>query len=237
MFFDPHPFEDRRDAGRHLAAALMHLKDDHPVVLALPRGGVPVGYEVAQALKAPLDVLLVRKLGAPGHPELGLGAVVDGRHPQRVLNEDVMRMVQPPPGYVEEEQQRQLEEIERRRQLYCGTRTPIDLEGRTVIVVDDGIATGGTLKTALAALSKAGVGSLVFAVPVAPEQSLAELRSEPGVNDGICLLTPRSFRAVSLYYTRFDQTSDEEVVALLDAAAHMPIPPDSAQHASAVSQR
>lgn len=238
MFFDPHPFEDRRDAGRQLAAALMHLKDDHPVVLALPRGGVPVGYEVAQALKAPLDVLLVRKLGAPGHPELGLGAVVDGRHPQRVLNEDVMRMVQPPPGYVEEEQQRQLEEIERRRQLYCGTRAPIDLEGRTVIVVDDGIATGGTLKTALAALSKAGVGSLVFAVPVAPEQSLAELRSEPGVDDGICLLTPRSFRAVSLYYTRFDQTSDEEVVALLDAAtAHMPIPPDSAVHAPGVSQR
>jgi putative phosphoribosyl transferase len=219
MIFDSHPFADRRDAGRQLATALMHLKDVHPVVLALPRGGVPVGYEVARALEAPLDVLLVQKIGAPGHPELGLGAVVDGEHPQRVLNEDVMRLVDPPPGYVEAEQERQLQEIERRRRRYCGLRPPVEIKGRTVIVVDDGIATGGTLKTALAAVSQAGAARVVFAVPVAPAEVLAEMREKAGADEGICLLTPNFFRAVSLYYRHFDQTGDDEVVQLLNATA------------------
>lgn len=217
MLFDHPPFLDRRDAGRKLAAALMHLKADKPVVLALPRGGVPVAYEVALALDAPLDVLIVRKIGAPGHPELGLGAVVDGANPQRVLNDSVMRQVYASPEYIEDEQRRQLVEIERRRQLYCGDRPPVPTAGRTVIVVDDGIATGGTIKTALMALSKGDVKHLTFAVPVAPAEVVDDLQRD--FPDGVCLHTPDFFRAVSLHYGNFTQTTDEEVVALLDSAA------------------
>ncbi len=217
MLSDDLPFLNRRDAGHRLAAALLHLKADKPVVLALPRGGVPVAYEVALALDASLDVLLVRKIGAPGHPELGLGAVVDGAHPQRVLNEVVMQQVRPSPEYLEAEEQRQLAEIERRRKLYCGDRAPVSVEGRTVIVVDDGIATGGTMKTALAALSQAGVKHLLFAVPCAPAEVVEEMYRD--IPDGICLHAPERFRAVSLYYTDFTQTTDEEVVALLDSAS------------------
>lgn len=222
MTSDHSTFKDRHDAGRKLAAALMHLKDESPVVLALPRGGVPVGYEVARALDAPLDVLIVRKIGAPGQAELGLGAVVDGQHPQCILNDAIMQQVQPPPGYIEAEQRRQLVEIERRRTLYCGARAPVPIEGRTVIVVDDGIATGGTLKAALSALPRAGTAHLIFAVPVAPAESLTSLRNEPHVDEGVCLLVPDWFRAVSLYYEKFDQTSDEEVVDLLHAASIRP---------------
>lgn len=217
MFFDEPPFRDRRDAGRRLASALLHLKAENPVVLALPRGGVPVGYEVALALDAPLDVLLVRKIGAPGHAELGIGAVVDGQHPQRVMNDMVMRQVNPSPDYIEAEVKRQLDEIERRRKIYCGERPPVPVEGRTVIVVDDGIATGGTIKTALAALSQANVKHLTFAVPVAPVEVVDELYRD--IPDGICLVAPEYFRAVSLYYANFSQTTDEEVVALLDSAS------------------
>jgi putative phosphoribosyl transferase len=243
VLFSPPPFKDRRDAGRQLADALEYLKPQKPVVLALPRGGVPVAYEVAQALGAPLDVLLVRKIGAPGQPELGLGAVVDGQRHQRVLNQDLIDMVRPPEGYIEAEERRQLHEIERRRKLYCGTRPPVPLEGRTVIVVDDGIATGGTMKTALAALSSLGVGRLVLAVPVAPRKVLESLSID--VDESICLLAPEAFRAVSPYYADFDQTTDEEVIGLLNAssfetagnednaeqsaasAADLPIPPEN----------
>jgi putative phosphoribosyl transferase len=172
---------------------------------------------VALALDAPLDVLLVRKIGAPGHPELGLGAVVGGEHPQRVLNDIVMRMVNPPIDYLESEARRQLAEIERRRQCYCGGQPPTPVAGRNVIVVDDGIATGGTMKTALAALAQAGVARLTFAVPVAPAEVVNELQQS--VPDAVCLWTPERFRAVSLYYADFTQTTDEEVVALLTAAA------------------
>jgi putative phosphoribosyl transferase len=206
-------FKDRHDAGRRLADALMHLKDENPVVLALPRGGVPVAYEVARALGATLDVLLVRKIGAPGYPEFGLGAVVDGRPPQRVLNEELVRRVDPPPGYIEEEERRQLAEMERRRQRYCGDRAPTPVKGRTVIIVDDGIATGGTMKASLKAMSQAGVGRLVFAVPVAPREVVEDMRAD--VDEGICLVEPELFRAVGLHYASFDQTSDEEVVTLL----------------------
>jgi putative phosphoribosyl transferase len=131
-FFEPR-FRDRRDAGRRLAAALVQYKESSPVVLALPRGGVPVGFEVAKALAAPLDVLLVRKIGAPGHEELGLGAIVDGHDPQLVLNDEVIRAVQPPPGYIEAEMQRQLAEIERRRRYYVGDRPPVAVEGRVAL--------------------------------------------------------------------------------------------------------
>src|SRR5258706_9467886 len=168
-------FRDRLDAGRKLAHALLHLKDETPVVLALPRGGVPVAFEVANALAAPLDVVLVRKIGAPGQPELGLGAVVDGAAARLVLNEELVQLVRPGQLYLEAEEKRQLAEIERRRALYRPGRSPLSVAGHTVIVVDDGIATGGTMKAVLLALRSSGVRRLVLAVPVAPADSLNEL--------------------------------------------------------------
>lgn len=209
-------FDDRRDAGRRLAAALTRYHDSRPVVLALPRGGVPVAFEVAKTLAAPLEVLLVRKIGAPGHEELGLGAVVDGGDPQLVLNPDVVRVVHPPPGYIEAEKQRQLAEIERRRRQYVGERPPTPVEARTVIVVDDGIATGGTVKAALRGLSQHRPARLVLAVPVAPAESLEELASE--CDDIVCLATPEPFFAVGPHYRDFRQTEDEEVIRLLGEA-------------------
>lgn len=209
-------YKDRRDAGRQLASALTSLRPEQPIVLALPRGGVPVAYEVALALEAPLDVILVRKIGAPGFPELGLGAVVDGAHPQLVLNEDLIRRVNPPPGYLESEERRQLLEIERRRKIYCGDSPPLKVEQATVIVVDDGIATGGTMMAALKALASEGVARLVVAVPVASREAIAGLTAQ--ADDVVCLLTPPDFRAVGSYYDDFEQTSDDEVVALLEAA-------------------
>lgn len=213
------PFENRRDAGQHLAAALAHLKAERPVVLALPRGGVPVGYEVSKALAAPLDVLLVRKLAAPGLPELGIGAVADTDPPQTVLNDELVHRLQPPHGYVEQEAQRQLAELSRRRKLYCEGRAPLPVHGRTVIVVDDGIATGATMKAALSAVASAGASRLLFAAPVAAREPLITLRDM--ACEGICLLVPEFFRAVSPYYGDFEQTEDDEVIRLLrDAARH-----------------
>jgi putative phosphoribosyl transferase len=209
-------FEDRREAGRQLAAALVRYKDKQPVVVALPRGGVPVGFEVAKALATQLDVLLVRKIGAPGHAELGLGAVVDGQDPQLVLNQDVIRAVGPPRGYIEAEKQRQLVEIERRRRQYVGDRPPTPVEGRTVILVDDGIATGGTVKAGLRGVAQHRPARLVLAVPVAPADSLDELASE--CDDIVCLATPEPFFAVGSHYRDFTQTEDAEVVRLLEEA-------------------
>jgi predicted phosphoribosyltransferase len=210
-------FADRHEAGRQLAAALMRFKDEHPVVLALPRGGVPVAFEVAQALGAPLDVALVRKIGAPGHSELGLGAIVDGKNPQMILNEEVVRLVRPKPGYLQSEKARQLQELERRRRLYRDDRSAPAVEGRTIIVIDDGIATGGSAKAVLRALSAQHAGKLVLAVPVAPADTLEALSSE--CDEVVCLATPDPFFAVGEHYEDFAQTTDDEVVNLLRRAS------------------
>jgi putative phosphoribosyl transferase len=186
------------------------------VVLALPRGGVPVAFEVAQALRAPLDLIFVRKIGAPGHAEYGLGAVVDGAHPQVVLNEEALSLLNVPPGYIEEETQRQLKEIERRRQHYLAGRQPVDVAGRIAIVVDDGIATGGTVRAALKGLSRAWPARLILAVPVAPRDTIERLKAE--ADEVICLMTPEPFYAVGEHFDDFSQTSDREVTTLLDEA-------------------
>ena len=216
MFSNRHPFRDRRDAGRQLAAALQYLKQSDPVILALPRGGVPVAYEVAKALQATLDVFLVRKIGAPAFPELGLGAVAEGREHFCVINQDLAARTRASEQYLEEEKQRQLAEMARRRERYRGGRELVDLNGRAVIVVDDGIATGGTMKVALQAVAAAHPERLVFAVPVGPKETIAALNDL--ADDGVCLLSPDDFRAVSQYYTDFDQTGDEEVIQLLQDA-------------------
>ncbi|WP_274423349.1 phosphoribosyltransferase [Chelativorans sp. YIM 93263] len=217
MFGTRTEFKNRTDAGERLARELEHFSDVNPVVLALPRGGVPVAFEVAKALKAPLDVLMVRKLGAPNHPEYGIGAVVDGSDPQVVLNEEAMQIVRPPREYVEAEKERQLAEIERRRAEYLAGRRPIPLAGRTAIVVDDGIATGGTIRVALNALRRAKAASIALAVPVAPREVLDILHED--ADEVICLSAPVDFRAVGLHYEDFGQTSDAEVVRLLGAAS------------------
>ena len=217
MFRTAALFRDRRDAGRQLAAALARFKDEQPLILALPRGGVPVAFEVARALDAVLDLLLVRKIGAPGHQELAIGAVVDGKNPQLVLNEEIIAVAALPPRYIDTEKLRQLAEIERRRQLYRGDEPPSDIAGRTVIVIDDGIATGATMKAALRGVRQSKPRRLVLAVPVAPPSTLEEMAKEC---DGIvCLATPEWFHAVGSHYVDFAQTTDEEVMTLLAEAA------------------
>ena len=212
----PGHFADRREAGRRLAIALRRLRDEDPLVVALPRGGVPVAFEVARALVAELDIVLVRKIGAPGHSEYGIGALVEGPEPQLVLNEQIVQLVRPPPGYIETEKKQQIKEIERRREVYRRGRQPISIRERTVIVVDDGIATGGSMRAVLQALRQGGAAHIVLAVPVAPADTLEELAAL--ADETVCLATPEPFRAVGRHYRDFDQTSDEEVVKLLEAA-------------------
>lgn len=209
-------YADRRDAGRRLAARLEAYEAQLPLVLALPRGGVPVAWEVAQALQAPLDVLFVRKIGAPGHAELGIGAVVDGADPQIVINPQLEALTGATPDYIQAQVQKELEEIERRREAYLGGREPIPVRDRTVLLIDDGIATGGTARAALKGLKRAGARHVVLAVPVAPAEVLPVLQRE--ADEVIALETPEPFLAVGLWYADFDQTTDEEVVSLLEAA-------------------
>ena len=213
-------FKDRKQAGKRLAAAMLKYKAENPVVLGIPRGGVPVAYEVALALDAPLDIVVVRKLGAPGQPELGIGAVVDGDHPQGVLNEEVMAALEVSKEYLDREFARQLAEIRRRQEAYRRGRPSEKLEGRTVIVIDDGIATGGSMRAALRGVRRSNPKRLVLAVPVAPEETIESLR--PEVDDLVCLSTPEFFAAIGEFYEDFRQTSDKDVTDLLDAAQRRP---------------
>ncbi|HEX6956663.1 MAG TPA: phosphoribosyltransferase [Ferrovibrio sp.] len=206
-------FANRREAGRELAARLVQYRGQQVIVLALPRGGIPVAYEIAKALEAPLDLLMVRKIGAPQQPELGIGAVVDGKNPQLVLNDDLVQRLGVRPEYIRSEQERQLTEIERRRQLYRGDRVVLDVDGQIAIVVDDGIATGATVKAALLGLARSKPARIVLAVPVASPESLEELA--PLADEVHCLLAPDGFNAVGAYYVDFAQTTDEEVIDLL----------------------
>ena len=207
------PFKDRTEAGRKLAKALAAYKDQHPVILALPRGGVPVAAEVAATLHAPLDLILVRKIGLPIQPELAMGAVVDGGAPIIVRNEDVIRLA----GIDETEFKAicdsELAEIERRRQRYLGSRERSDVAGRIAIVIDDGIATGATIRAALRATRMRNPKKLVLAVPVAPTDNLAALHSD--ADEVVCLEDYEFFEAIGLYYKNFAQVTDEEVIEML----------------------
>lgn len=208
-------FRDRVDAGRRLAERLLAYRSQDPVVLALPRGGVPVGFEIAQALQAPLDLVLVRKIGSPWQPELAVGAIADGEHPCQAVNREIVEELGIGEDYVRKEAQRQLAEIERRRALYLAGRPPVALAGKTAIVVDDGIATGATLRAALKGLARLGPRAVIVAVPVAPAEALAAIA--PAVDRVLCLATPRPFTAVGAHYDDFTQVEDDTVAALLAA--------------------
>jgi putative phosphoribosyl transferase len=212
----PQLFRNRSEAGRLLAATLPKYADKPDViVLALPRGGVPVGYEVAHALHAPLDVFVVRKLGIPGHEELAMGAVATGG--VRVLNDQVVRGLGIPDYVIDAVANWELQELQRRERLYRGNRPPPDVRGKTVILVDDGLATGSTMLAAVQALRKLGPARIVVAVPVASGDTCQLF--EEYVDEVVCAATPEPFYAVGLWYRDFSQTTDEEVRELLERSA------------------
>jgi putative phosphoribosyl transferase len=209
-------FHDRREAGRLVAECLVRYAGrDDVVVLAVPRGGVPVGYEVARALRAPLDVFVVRKLGVPEHEELALGAVASGG--TSVLNAEVVAAAGLSVEEVEAVAGRERAEVERRERAYRGGRPAPDIGGKVAILVDDGLATGATMRAAALAVRKLGPKRVVVAVPVGADGTCDEFRAD--VDEVVCAFTPRSFHAVGLWYENFEQTSDEEVQALLRAPA------------------
>ena len=208
------PFKDRADAGRQLARALAGYKDEQPILLALPRGGVSVAAEVATALEAPLDLILVRKIGVPIQPELAMGAVVDGAAPIIVRNENIIELVGIDESTFKAICDSELAEIERRRQRYLGNRQPAEISGHTAIVIDDGIATGATIRAALRATRMRRPEKLVLAVPVGPTSKVAELYSE--ADDVICLENYEPFGAIGAYYADFRQVSDGEVIDILE---------------------
>jgi len=221
-------FRDRIEAGQVLASHLSHYADrDDVLVLGLPRGGVPVAFEVARALHAPLDVFVVRKLGLPGHPELAVGAIASGG--VRVLNDEVVRAFDLPPELIDAVAEREERELERRERAYRGDRPRLDVQGRTVILVDDGLATGSSMRAAVEALRSQHPARLVVAVPVGARDTCQELKCE--ADEAVCARTPEPFRAVGLWYDDFSQTSDAEVRQLLNT----PTTNDSL-HTSQVSQ-
>ncbi len=214
MFHGGPPFEDREDAGRKLAERLSRYRDERPVVFALPRGGVPVAYEISRSLGVPLEVLVARKLGAPGQPEFGIGAVApDG---VRVLNEEVVRRLGIPEEYIERITDRETAEVERRLKHFRGDRPEPDVRGRTTILVDDGLATGVTARAAIEALRRRRPRRLVLAAPVCAAQT-AELLA-PEVDELVCLEAPPDLGAIGFWYRDFAQTPDEEVIELLERA-------------------
>ncbi|ARN80542.1 phosphoribosyltransferase [Methylocystis bryophila] len=207
-------FRNRDEAGKRLAARLLKYKGEETVVFALPRGGAPVAAPIAAALDAPLDLVLVRKIGVPFQPELAMGAVADGGAPITVRNDDVIAMARVSAEDFEAVRQRELEEIERRRRLYFGLRPRPEAQGRVAIVVDDGVATGATTRAALRAVRARRPKKLVLATPVAPADTLASLEAE--ADETICLETPEDFGAIGYFYADFRQISDAEVISILD---------------------
>jgi len=225
-------FKDREEAGKALAEALATKALPDPVVLALPRGGVPVAAEVARALKAPLDLVMVRKIGVPYQPELAAAAIIDGEDPQLVINEEVCALADVSRSEIDAMAKEELQEIDRRTKLYLKNRPRAAVAERSAIVVDDGIATGTTIRAVIKALRLKGPKSIVIAVPVAPLNAVEDLRKE--ADDIVCLETPEPFFAIGLYYRDFHQISDEEVIRLLLIGwpevekAAVPVPPAKA---------
>jgi putative phosphoribosyl transferase len=210
-------FQDRREAGHLLAEAIAERRLEDPVVLGLPRGGVVLAAEVAKKLDAPLDIILVRKLGAPLQPELAIGAVIDGAEPQIVLNPDVVRLTDASEDYIREEVARQVEVIEARRRQWIAGRPRVPIAGKTAIVVDDGIATGATMRASLQALRRQQPKKVVVATPVAARETVEALKLE--ADEVICLLAPDALGAIGFFYRDFSQVSDEEVTEILRQTA------------------
>jgi len=208
-------FHDRQHAGRLLAAELAKLKLQQPVVLALPRGGVPVAAEVAKALGAPLDLVIVRKVGAPGNPELAVAAIVDGDPPDIVLNREIIEAYRLEDDELAMLVKQERPELERRRLAYRGDRKAVSISRKTAIVVDDGAATGTTMKVALRALKHRSPREIIIALPVAPPDTVEELRPEAG--RVVCLSQPRRFQALGYHYLSFTQLSDDEVIGIVRA--------------------
>jgi len=220
-------FRDRTEAGQILAAEIARLELADPVVLALPRGGVPVGAAVAEALSAPLDLLIVRKVGAPGNPELAVAAIIDGDPPDVVLNRSIVEAYGLDEAEVAQLIKRERPELARRREAYRGSRRPLSVRGKSVIIVDDGAATGATMKAALRALRHRGPREIVVALPVAPPDTIEDLRAE--ADRLVCLSQPLNFRALSLHYRSFLQLDDGEVQGTLLAFAR--------EHAKRIRER
>lgn len=212
-------FYDRHDAGRQLAQKLVHYVHEKPFVIGLPRGGVVVAYEVSRALKAPLDVIIARKLGAPTQPELGIGAIAPNG--VRILNQRIIDMLGISSGQIEEVTGREAREMERRLKLYRGDRPAPDIRNRTVILVDDGLATGVSAKAAIRALKQNLPKKIILAIPVSSPDTIEAIR--PEVDDLVCIATPLDFMSVGNWYQRFEQTSDEEVIHLLQSAQKNPV--------------
>ena len=211
-------FQDRRDAGRVLAERLREFANDRNVlVLALPRGGVPVAYEIAHSLNVPLDVFIVRKLGVPGYEELAMGAIASGG--VRVLNEEVVERLGVSPYQIDKAVEREQQEIERRELEYRGDLPPINVRGKDVILVDDGLATGATMRAAVEALAESGASQIIVAVPVGSIEAVERIRRE--ADDVVCPMQPEDFQAVGQFYDDFAQTSDEEVRELLAESMHV----------------